>query len=345
MEDNSFVISTMQWSFSRINNFYSGCPREWKAHYIDCEETCDSFDGQAGSAAHETLEAFFKGEISEFEMSDYFADKYKQNVTLQCPYPNGDTKFSKIMEYFDNFSFDHNKYEILGVEKKVNFSIGGNDCVGYIDLLLRNKETNEIIIQDHKTSTIKILKSGKVSKYDELHFDAFKKQLYLYSSTVLNEYGRVDKLMWNMLKDGTYIEIPWKEEEYYETIKWAEDTINSINKEQDFPANPSYYYCSNLCSVRRNMNCPYKRLGMIYDGIKSKCYNPKNKYYEEYGAQGIELDETWKENRQEFFNWALENGYSDNMVLKRYDESGNFDFFNCYWGVNDDEEYYNPEYE
>lgn len=344
MEDNGFILDTMTWSFSRINSFYSGCPREWKESYIDCADKVDSFDGQAGSAAHETFEAYFKGKISEFEMSSFFEDLYKEKVTMQCPYPNGDTKYEKILEYFNNFSFDKDKYEILGVEKKVKFKVGDYDCVGYIDLLYRNKETGEITLMDHKSSSIKILKNGNISKTDQEHFLSFKRQQYLYSKVILEEYGRVDKLRWNMFKDNTYIEILWDEEEYNETFKWAEDTIKSIEKETEFPANPSFYYCSNLCSIRHNGTCPYKRLGMIYDGIYSKCYNPKNKEYAEYGGVGIDMFEDWKNNKQEFFAWALENGYEDGLVLKRFDETQGYDFFNCYWDQREiRDEYYNPE--
>ena len=344
MEDNRFVIDTMQWSFSRINGFYSNCRREWLEHYVKCEETCDSFDGQAGSVAHETLEAFFKGNISEVEMSQYFEDLYKKEVSIACPYPNGDTKFPKILEFFDNFSFNKDKYEVLGVEKKVKFKIGKYDCVGYIDLLLKNKGTDEIILCDHKSSTIKVLKNGNISKSAQEHFLAFKRQQYLYSLEVLKEYGRVDKLAWNMFKDNTTISIPWDEKEFNETLKWAEDTIIAIEKETEYPANPNYYYCSNLCSIRQNMTCPYKRLGMIYDGIYSKCFNVKNKEYENYGALGIEMCSDWKNNKQEFFSWALENGYEDGLVLNRYDETQGYDFFNCYWDKRDAyEEYYNPE--
>lgn len=344
MEDNSFVLDTMTWSFTRINNFSSGCRREWKAHYIDYDKICDSFDGQVGSVGHKTFEAYFKGEIDEFDMSRYFEDLYKKEVTMQCPYPNGDTKYGKILEYFDNFSFDKNKFEILGVEKKIKFQIGKYNCVGYIDLLLQNKETGEIIIVDQKSATIRIKKNGEISKSDQDHFLSFKRQLYLYSKEVLREYGKVDYLAWNMFKDGTFIKIPWDKNEYEDTLKWAEETIQSIEKETEFPPNPSYYYCSNLCCIRQNHTCPYKRLGMIYDGIKSKCCNPKNKEYEEYGGAGIGLFEDWKNDKQKFFAWALENGYEDGLVLKRYDETLDYDFFNCYWDRREiSDEYYNSE--
>lgn len=341
-----FIIKNMRWSFSRINSFYSNCKKAWKEQYIDCAPTINSFDGQVGSVAHSTFEAFFKGEITEFDMSSYFTELYKKEVTMACPYPSGDTKYEKILDYFNNFTFDFDKYEILGVEKRVDFKVGDYDCVGFIDLLYRNKETGEITLMDHKSSTIKTLRNGKISKSDQEHFLAFCRQQYLYSKVVMEEYGRVDYLKWNMFKDGTEIEIPWKEDEYKDTFEWALNTIVAIENETEYPPNPNWYYCSNLCGVRSNGTCPYKRLGMIYDGIKSKCCNPKSKQYAEYGGIGITLYDEWANDKHEFFKWALENGYEDGLVLKRYDESEGYDFFNCYWGereMSEESEYYNPE--
>ena len=65
-------------------------------------------------------------------------------------------------------------YEILGVEEKVEFTINGKDFIGYIDLLVKDKKTNEIIIIDHKSASLKILKNGKISKSDQQHFLEFK---------------------------------------------------------------------------------------------------------------------------------------------------------------------------
>ena len=71
------------------------------------------------------------------------------------------------MDYLDNIDLDLDSYEILGVEKKVEFELFGKRFVGYIDLLLRDKQTDEIIIVDHKSASIKILKNGNISKSDQ----------------------------------------------------------------------------------------------------------------------------------------------------------------------------------
>lgn len=340
--EDKFIIGTMKWSFSRINGFYNNCKREWYHHYVLCDESSNSFDGQVGGFAHEILEKFFKKELSAFDLAPYFEEHYKEKVTIPCPYPNGDTKYEKILEYFENFDFPIDDYEILGVEKQINIKINNKyDCIGFIDVLLKNKETGEITLMDHKSSSIKVLKNGNISKSDQEHFDAFKKQQYLYSRAVIDEYEvKPSYLSWNMFKDGTSITIPWEEEEMQETLDWAYDTIVAIENETEYLANPGFYYCSNLCSIRGNCECPYKRLGMIYDGIYSKCYNPKNANYAEYGGSFVGMDDSWKEDKQEFFKWSLENGYADDLILKRYDELDNFYPENCYWDVRPMEEEY-----
>lgn len=339
MEDNSFILDSFTWSFSRINSFSGGCKKEWKEHYIDCEDLIDSFDGQCGGITHKTLEKYFKGELSEFDLYTYFEENYPKEVTYPCPYPSGDSKYPKILNYFENFSFDHNKYEVLGVEKEIKIKLRDKyDVVGYIDLLLKNKETGEIILCDHKTSTIKVLKNGNISKTDAEHFLAFKRQQYLYSYAVLQEYKRVDILEWNMVKDGTMIKIPWSKEEMDEVLDWAYNTIVAIEKENEYPTNPDYYYCHNLCSVREN--CPYKRLGSIFNSIKNKCCNPKAQGYEDFGGAGIGICDEWMSSPMKFYEWSLSHGYDDTLVLRRYDYDADYSPENCFWTTKEDEEYY-----
>ena len=147
-------------------------------------------------------------------------------------------------------------YEILGVEKEVHFKILDCDCIGYIDLLLRDKKTDEIIILDHKSASLKFKKNGEISKGDAAHFQEFKYQLYLYSDAVIREYGKVDYLEWNMFRDQKHIKIPFKQEEYKVAIKWAEDTLKEIREEESWFPNPDFYYCNYLCNQR--YCCPYK---------------------------------------------------------------------------------------
>lgn len=271
-EDFLFIIDTMTWSFSRLNSFYN-CPYEWKSVYMDCSDKENGFFGEYGGYCHKILEKYLKGELSLFELSQYYEEHFNEEIPHDAPSNKyidiRQSYYDKGLDYFNNFDFDINKYEILGIEKEVKFKIMDKDFIGFIDLLVQDKETGEVIIIDHKSASIKILKNGNISKSDKEHFDAFRRQLQLYSIPIIKEYGRVDKLSWNMFKDQNWITIPWTKEDNEEAINWAKDTIKLIEKEKDFPPNPDFYYCWNLCS-QRNSCCPYKP-----QPISKKEFNPE----------------------------------------------------------------------
>ena len=255
-----FIIDSMLWSFSRLNSFYN-CPFEWKRKYIDCEYGENGFFGEFGSHCHELLEGYAKGEISIFEISQLYEDGFNERVVHDAP-PNKfvdirQSYFDKGLEYFNNIDLDLDNYEILGVEKEVRFQLDGKDFIGYIDLLLKEKETGKIIILDHKSASIKILKSGKVSKSDQEHVREFIRQLCLYAIAVIEEYGRVDELWWNLFKDRNWLKLQWTQEDQDEAVQWAKDTIKLIENEKEWPCNPDFYYCNYLCSQRNNC-CEYK---------------------------------------------------------------------------------------
>ena len=250
----------MLWSFSRLNSFYT-CAYEWKRKYIECEYGENGFFGEFGSHCHSLLEGYAKGEISIFEISQLYEDEFNNVVVHDAP-PNKyadirQSYFDKGLEYFNNIDLDLENYEILGVEKEVRFKIAGKDFIGFIDLLLRDKRDETIVILDHKSASLKFKKNGEISKTDAEHFLEFKRQLYLYSMPVIEEYGKVDYLEWNMFKDQKKIRIEWNEDEYKEAINWAKETIEKIEKENLWLPNPDYYYCHYLCSQRNNC-CEFK---------------------------------------------------------------------------------------
>ena len=224
MEDNSFVLDTMTWSFSRLNSFYH-CPYEWKLNYIECNKSENGFFGEYGSLMHKILEKYEKEELSIFELNDYYEKHFSEYISHDAP-PNKyidirQSYYDKGLDYLNNLDLDLDRYNILGVEKKVEFEIGGKPFVGYIDLLVQDKSNGEIIIIDHKSSSIKMLKNGSISKSDQQHFLEFKRQLYLYSIPIIKEYGKVSKLKWNMFKDQKWVEVPWCQDEYNDNVFFA----------------------------------------------------------------------------------------------------------------------------
>ena len=253
---------------------------------MDCNKSENGFFGEYGSLIHKMLEKYEKGELSLFELNDYYEEHFSESVPHDAP-PNKyvDIKqsyYEKGLDYFNNIDLDLDKYEVLGVEKEVRFQIAGKDFVGYIDLLLKEKETGKIIILDHKSASIKILKNGKVSKSDQEHVREFIRQLCLYAIPIIEEYGHVDELWWNLFKDKNWLKMPFNKEDYDEAIQWAEDTLTLIENEKDWlPNNSSSYYCNYLCGQRNNA-CEYKiKLYSNKNDVNNKYYNPEEDKFEE----------------------------------------------------------------
>jgi hypothetical protein len=74
------------------------------------------------------------------------------------------------------------------------------------------------------------------------------------------------------------------------------------------------------------------RLYIIWNGMKGRCYRNKNRdNYKFYGEHGIKVCDEWLNSFESFRDWALSNGYRDNLTIDRIKSDGNYEPNNCQW--------------
>ena len=77
------------------------------------------------------------------------------------------------------------------------------------------------------------------------------------------------------------------------------------------------------------------RIYRIRSGMIARCYKENATSYPKYGAKGITVCEEWlgENGFINFYNWAMENGYKDNLTLDRINPKGNYEPSNCRWAT------------
>ena len=73
------------------------------------------------------------------------------------------------------------------------------------------------------------------------------------------------------------------------------------------------------------------RLHNIWLTMRQRCNKPRCQAYRKYGAKNISVCDEWDKSFESFRDWALSNGYENELTLDRINCKGNYEPSNCRW--------------
>ncbi len=125
-----------------------------------------------------------------------------------------------------------------------------------------------------------------------------------------------------------------RRDKMYKLVKWGLFYCSFCFKEKAMILSNGKKAKSCGCQRGIKHNGIKTRLYNIWKSMKQRCFNIKHINYKYYGGRGITICPEWTDKLNGFINfrnWALNNGYLDNLEIDRRNPDGNYEPNNCQW--------------
>ena len=244
------------YSYSQLEQF-DQCPYSFYLQRIEegnKEMLLENSFAQQGTLIHNIIDRWAKGQITKEQMPDEYVSRYPDEVDNNWP-PMLASKgyasktYDQGLDYLINFD-EFKGFEVLDSEVSFNVKFADRNFVGIIDMILKDKQSGELIVLDHKSKSFSSFKKEENNMY---------RQQLLYSKCIKKRYRKwPDRLMFNLFKENMKVERPFNELQYKHTEDWARDIVAKIETFDMFDwyetkkgaESGKDFFCNYICQCR-----------------------------------------------------------------------------------------------